>query len=96
MSVRSSLPIQQFSPGNVGANRDGACSIGERPYLGRLGPSERTIRVLQDAIRDPPDEVISLGEFHSAKELFVAEFTKEQHSDLRRSRLKQPSMTELV
>ncbi|MDS0243613.1 MULTISPECIES: primase-associated protein [unclassified Haloferax] len=35
-------------------------------------PGERTIRVLRDAIRDAPDEVVSLGEFHSAKELFEA------------------------
>uniref|UniRef100_UPI0005B1ED31 primase-associated protein n=1 Tax=Haloferax sp. ATB1 TaxID=1508454 RepID=UPI0005B1ED31 len=33
-------------------------------------PGERTIRVIRDAIRDAPDEVVSLGEFHSAKELF--------------------------
>ncbi|MCU4927115.1 primase-associated protein [Halobacteria archaeon AArc-dxtr1] len=35
-------------------------------------PGERTIRVLRDAIRDAPDEVTTLGEFHSAKELFEA------------------------
>jgi len=34
-------------------------------------PGERTIRVLRDAIRDAPDEVVS-GEFHSAKGLFEA------------------------
>jgi len=35
-------------------------------------PGERTIRVLRDAIRDAPDEIVSLGEFNSAKELFEA------------------------
>jgi len=35
-------------------------------------PGERTIRVLRDAIRDAPDEVVLLGEFHSAKVLFEA------------------------
>ncbi|MCU4719583.1 primase-associated protein [Halapricum hydrolyticum] len=47
-------------------------------------PGERTIRVLRDAIRDVPDEVVSLGEFHSAKELFEAVEAYDPESDWKR------------
>jgi len=45
---------------------------------------ERTIRVLRDAVRDAPDGVTTLGEFHSAKELFEAVEAYEPEADWKR------------
>ncbi len=47
-------------------------------------PGERTIRVLRDAIRNAPDEVTTLGAFHSAKELFEAVEAYDPETDWKR------------